>query len=266
MRPFTRAALVRRVRPLVTVAAVVATSAGCGAEKPVRSGAGCSPARSDVSCSVLFLGNSYTAANNLPGVFSELAASSGLTVVAHARAPGGTTLADHVAASDTAAMFASDTLNVVVMQEQSQIPASPDLVATNMLPAATELTGRARRVGAEPLLLETWARREGWPEIGITTYADMQTAINGSYAGVGKTLRAGVAPVGEAWARSLANPALPDLWQADGSHPTVAGTYLAACVLFATIFDRSPQGLAYHEGISSEAAAELQAAAWAVAH
>jgi hypothetical protein len=59
---------------------------------------------------------------------------------------------------------------------------------------------------------------------------------------------------------------LPPLWQGDGSHPTVTGTYLAACVLFAKIFDRSPVGLSYHAGVSREAAAELQATAWAARH
>jgi hypothetical protein len=259
-----RRALVRRVLLLVAVAMLGVTS-GCGGEQPVRPGAGCSPARSDVACGVLFLGNSYTASNDLPSMFSELAASAGLTVVAHARAPGGTTLANHLASSDTAAILEDTELNVVVMQEQSQIPASPSLVAGTMLPAATELARLVRSVGAAPLLLQTWARREGWPEIGITTYGQMQAAINGGYAGVAKALRADVAPVGEAWARALSDPALPELWRDDGSHPTLAGTYLAACVLFAKIFDRSPQGLAFHDGISGAVADHLQAAAWAVA-
>src|SRR5215207_765712 len=114
MRRSTRRAPVRRGLLLVAVAMIAATL-GCGGGKPVRPGAGCSPARSDVACGVLFLGNSYTAFNDLPSVFSELAASAGLTVVAHASTPGGTTLANHLASSDTAAMLEDNTLNVVVM-------------------------------------------------------------------------------------------------------------------------------------------------------
>jgi hypothetical protein len=79
-------------------------------------------------------------------------------------------------------------------------------------------------------------------------------------------VRADVAPAGEAWARALSKPGHPPLWLDDGSHPTPAGTYLAACVLFATIFDRDPRGLPYRAGLSPEAAAELQAAAWSAAH
>ncbi len=249
------------------IAASVMALAGCGgSDKPVRSGAGCSPAQTEVTCGVLFLGNSYTSFNDLPGTFSELAASAGLSVATAARTPGGVTLAGHLASDETTAMLDEHTVNVVVMQEQSQIPSLPELVAAEMLPAATGLAGRARRVGAEPLFLQTWGRRDGWPEAGITTYDQMQAAITAAYTETAQTVRADVAPVGEAWARALSKPAHPELWQDDGSHPTVAGTYLAACVLFATIFERSPRGLPYHDGITSKAAAELQAAAWAVAH
>jgi hypothetical protein len=248
-----------------SVLVATATLAGCGNGVHVRAGAGCSPARSGTACSVLFLGNSYTAVNDLPRVFDALAASGGRSVVTHARVPGGMTLEGHLAGSDTAALFEDDTVNVVVMQEQSQIPASPELVAAKMLPAATGLAELTRRAGAEPLLLETWARRDGWPEVGIATYAEMQTLIDAGYTEVAEATHADIAPAGEAWARALSNPRLPALWQDDGSHPTVAGTYLAACVLFAKIFDRSPVGLSYHAGVSRETAAGLQAAAWAVA-
>jgi hypothetical protein len=53
----------------------------------------------------------------------------------------------------------------------------------------------------------------------------------GCYATVAKAVKADVAPVGEAWARTLASRAHP--------HPTIAGTYLAACVLYASIFGRA---------------------------
>ncbi len=64
-----------------------------------------------------------------------------------------------------------------------------------------------------------------------------------AYDDVGATLGAQVAPVGEAFATALL--ARPDLLlnNVDG-HPTPAGTYLAACVVYRTIEGRSPVGLA----------------------
>ena len=269
MWPFPRRLIPRRSATLtlvVVTAAAALVSCGGDTVKPVRAGAGCSPTQADVSCSVLFLGNSYTATNDLPDVFTKLAGSGGLAVSTAANALGGMTLARHVAASDTATMLNDTTFNVVVIQEQSQIPASPELAAAEMFPAATALAEHTHRVGAQPLLLQTWAHRDGWPEAGIATYEQMQEAITGSYDEIAQALSLEVAPVGEAWARERSDPAHPDLWRKDGSHPTVSGTYLAACVLFATVFHRSPQGLTYHDGLSARVASELQAVAWAVAH
>jgi hypothetical protein len=53
----------------------------------------------------------------------------------------------------------------------------------------------------------------------------------------------------------------PGLWQDDGSHPTTKGTYMAACVFYASIFHQSPIGLSYHDFLSDNDAAQSQAAA-----
>jgi hypothetical protein len=51
------------------------------------------------------------------------------------------------------------------------------------------------------------------------------------------------------------------LFQPDGNHPTVAGTYLTAAVFYATIFGESPVGLHDHDGLSAADAATLQSTA-----
>ncbi len=48
----------------------------------------------------------------------------------------------------------------------------------------------------------------------------------------------------------------------DRRHPSVAGTYLAACTFFAALYDRSPEGLDYDAGLGAETAAYLQRVAW----
>jgi hypothetical protein len=56
-----------------------------------------------------------------------------------------------------------------------------------------------------------------------------------------------------------------ELWQADGSHPSVAGTYLAACVFYALIFRQSPEGLPGADGLSGADVRVLQQVAASVA-
>ena len=48
----------------------------------------------------------------------------------------------------------------------------------------------------------------------------------------------------------------------DGRHPTLAGTYLAACTMFAALRGESPVGLAYTAGLSDTQASILQQVAW----
>jgi hypothetical protein len=60
---------------------------------------------------------------------------------------------------------------------------------------------------------------------------------------IARELGATVAPVGVAWKKALvADPKLV-LHQADKSHPNPRGSYLAACVFYATLLDKSPLGL-----------------------
>jgi hypothetical protein len=48
----------------------------------------------------------------------------------------------------------------------------------------------------------------------------------------------------------------------DQIHATWEGAYLAAATVYATLFDRSPEGLPYHFGVTPEDAAFLQRIAW----
>ncbi len=209
---------------------------------------------------VLFIGNSYTYVNDLPGTFARLAASGGHRVETGMIAPGGAFLADEVKNPDTATTIAGTTWTAVVLQEQSQLPASPSDAGATFLPAVLQLAAQAAAHGARPLLLETWAHRDGWPEMH-QDYAAMQAAIDQAYAGAAAQSGAAVVPVGEAWQRVLASDPSIALWQDDGSHPAPAGTYLAACVLYQTLFGASPVGLGDHEGLPDSVAAELQQAA-----
>ena len=71
-----------------------------------------------------------------------------------------------------------------------------------------------------------------------------------------------VIPAGLAFAKAIAKRASIELYQADKRHPTLAGTYLAACTVYATLYRKTPVGLAYTAGLSPDLATLLQTAAW----
>jgi hypothetical protein len=244
------------LRRLLILGALALAFGGCSG------GRACDRADASSACTrVLFVGNSYTFVNDLPATFAALAQAGGHDVRTGMVAQGGETLALHVSSADVEAQLASRRWGVVVLQEQSEIPAVVGLRESQMDPAARELVGLARAAGAEPLLFLTWAHRDGWPESGLPGYAGMQEALDDGYLAVAGEDHAAVAPVGYAWWTLLHETPSVVLWQDDGSHPTVAGTYLAACVFYATIFAQSPQGLGYHDGLPDDQAAALQTVA-----
>jgi hypothetical protein len=207
---------------------------------------------------VLFIGNSYTSVNDLPSVFAKLARSGGRRVETRGDTQDGSTLANHADSTSTTDAVNSAKWNVVVLQEQSEIPAIPQLRQQQMSPAAGKLVTMIRGSGAQPLLFLTWAHRRGWPENGRSDYSTMQSAITDGYLAVAREQRAPVAPVGEAWRTLVGQEADPGLWQGDGSHPTTTGTYLAACVFYASIFRESPEGLAYRADLTATEALAIQ--------
>jgi hypothetical protein len=79
--------------------------------------------------------------------------------------------------------------------------------------------------------------------------------------GIAQELNIPVVPVGTAWLISRTQANSLDLWQADGSHPTQQGTYLAACAFYATLFHQSPQGLSFFAGLDQGTAQTLQSLA-----
>ncbi len=170
----------------------------------------------------------------------------------------GSTLADHAGSSRTTSALTSTNWNIVVLQEQSQIPAVDRFRETEMYPAARTLVAMVRHAGAQPIFFITWAHRDGWPQNGLVDYSTMQSAIDDGYQAIASEQHAAVAPVGYAWQTLLGQEASPGLWQDDGSHPTEKGTYLAACVFYATIFQENPNGLTYHGGLSDAEASTLQ--------
>jgi hypothetical protein len=178
---------------------------------------------------ILFIGNSYTDINGgLDALLAGLAPSASTKRLAL----GGYTLQGHWAAAKAIEEIRKGGWSCVVLQEQSQTPVlAPQLFDTYVRGFAEE----NRRSGATTVLLMTWERPDSVGS-GVTT-ANLAAACTQIGAEVG----ARVAPAGLAFA--AAQRERPDivLCSPDG-HPTPEGSYLAACVLYGTIYRRSPVG------------------------
>lgn len=216
------------------------------------------PAPQGPQISILFLGNSFTAANDLPGTFTQLARWGGHSVTTTLIASGGAKLYQYAGNEGTLHKITDQKWDYVVLQEQSQVPAIEAERNREMYPAVRTLSEKIKSAGAAPVLFVTWGRKNGCPEIGYADYASMQAQLIEGYKGIASELGIPMAPVGVAWKKVVEQRPNLMLWDGDGIHPSGAGTYLAACVFYAVLFHQDPQGLRYHMGLSPEDAGYLQ--------
>lgn len=129
----------------------------------------------------------------------------------------------------------------VVLQEQSQTLVFNQAIFND---SVKKMTREIVAFGAKPILFMTWERPDSMRH-GVTTN-NLATA----YAAIGRELNVSTAPVGIAFSRSLKERPDLVLYIHDG-HPTRHGTYLAACVFYATFLQRSPIGNTYSDGVIS---------------
>jgi hypothetical protein len=194
--------------------------------------------RGNSGFSVCFVGNSYSF--GVPREFSRLAAANGRNVSVGHATYGGWSLKRHAANEATLRKIRSRRWDVVVLQEQSEIPAMPARkVAAAMFPPLRELVAEVRKAGAVPVLYQTWGRRDGDPKRRRDDFHAMNARLRSGYQAAAE--HAGglvVVPVGDAWECEVDAGRGAGLFMEDGSHPTPAGNALTAGVFFETLFGK----------------------------
>lgn len=144
--------------------------------------------------------------------------------------------------------------DIAILMDCSQCPIHPQLKST-FVEFAKRNSETIRSHGATPVFFMSWA------------YADvpeMTAQLADAYTRAGNDNHALVIPAGLAFARSVARRSDVNLYVADKRHPSLMGTYLAACTVYASLFHRSPAGLSYTAGIDMATAHFLQETAWEV--
>jgi hypothetical protein len=207
--------------------------------------------RGEAPLRVLFIGNSFTARNDLPGLVARLAEARGKSLQHRLINAGGASLRTHWNAGAARQAIEEGQWDCVVLQEQSTLPVKN---AQRMHENVRLFDEAIKAAGARTVLYMTWARQDA---------PQSQQAITDAYAGIGRELGATVAPVGLAWQRFLRQHDRPALHDRDQSHPNPAGSYLAACVFLAVLFGENPVGIGGEvAGSSEKEVALLQKAAW----
>jgi len=181
---------------------------------------------------VLFIGNSLTAANDLPAMVESLARAAGeRTLEWKAVLKPGASLEDQWEAGDAVAGIRSQRWDVVVLQQgPSSRPESRVLLRRDTARFAKEI----RAAGGRPALYMVWPAR---------SRAGDFDGVSISYRTAAKDVDGLIFPAGDAWREAWKRDAKAELYSPDGLHPSAEGSYLAALVLYEVLFEKSPLGL-----------------------
>jgi hypothetical protein len=138
--------------------------------------------------------------------------------------------------------------DAVIIADCSQCPIHPQLK-----PVFHKYAKKQTKVvianGARPIFFMTWAYKDK-PE--------MTAQLAEQYTIAGNNNDVLVIPVGLAFAKAIAKRPDLELYQPDKRHPTLIGTYLAACTTYAALYKKSPVDNTYTAGIDPATAGFLQ--------
>lgn len=207
---------------------------------------------------VLFLGNSYTNTNNLPGLIASAAQSTNDVLIHDSHTPGGFRLSDHAGNATSLAKIAQGNWDFVVLQEQSQLPSFPiNQVNALVFPYAEDLNTliTSQNPCAETVFYMTWGRQNGDSQNcaanpPVCTYAGMDDLLRERYMTMATNEAAIVSPVGAVWRYLRTNHPNLNLYSADGSHPSLLGSYAAACTFYTTFFRKDPTLISFESTLS----------------
>jgi hypothetical protein len=220
--------------------------------------------------SVLFIGNSYTYYHDMPTqIFDQIARAAGYEPNVISVTCGGYSLEQHADPQNTYGLKVASYLlpkninmfDFVVMQEQSQRPAY-----NNRAPfydAVRTISAKAQAINAKPILYSTWGRRSDSKDLksmGLTNES-MTWRLAAGYTAIGEELNIPVGHVGLAFYEVYTGNSGIELYDDDATHPSYAGSYLAAMTLFSKMTGIDPTTVDFVGELTEAEAAVLKQAA-----
>jgi hypothetical protein len=201
----------------------------CSTNASVVQRGGDDPAR------VLFIGNSLTAANDLPALVESMSASVGSPLRCEKVTFGGFSLEDHWNEGSARRAIAKGGWSTVVLQQgPSSLPESRVLLIeyVRRFDAEIRRAGPSTRLGASART----ALYMVWPAAARRSDFD---GVKASYEAAARAVGGLFLPAGEAWREAWRIDSRVALYGPDGFHPTLAGSSLAALVIVRQLTGRS---------------------------
>lgn len=214
---------------------------------------------------ILFIGNSYTYYSDLPALFANLCRANGRDMRVDSVTCGGRKLCENLNlfcndlnpsdeyAQRIAELVEAVEYDVLFLQEQSCLPIlDPEAFFAGVV-------GLSSVIGAwRTILYATWGRKEGSPTLAEHgwTRESMTEGLAEAYCRAAGYAHAEVSPVGRCFAAAVEQLPAVELYDPDKSHPSYAGSCVAALCHYKTVFGEMPHDLSAL-ALDGEVAAEL---------
>ncbi len=199
---------------------------------------------------VLFIGNSHTFYNS--GVsfhVGRFKANDALADEPYIEefTFGGFSLANHLENEDSLDKINERTWEAIVLQENTSVAANDGMATIEAIKSFQQLVGQK---GTKIYLFMTWPYKDD-----PSMFPKIRTTYNEAANATGAT----IIPVGEVWLSILADGRDNiNLYDIDGVHPTLQGTYLAAAMCYSQLFKKNPSDNMYSAGLDPAIAQYLK--------
>lgn len=211
---------------------------------------------------ILFIGNSYTYRNSMPALFKGIARSKGEELEVKHVTRGKYTFYHHAKRKAVEKALKYHKWDYIILQGSSR-----DLLRDSLrmhkrtFPAIEKLLAdfRVLQPKAKVFFYMTWPYQNGYKlDERYASDSSMLAGIEAGYAELKQKYRIPVIPVGEIWFHYKRTYPEHNLYTRDHSHPSFDGSYLVACVMYQSLFNKSPMGAQKHRLYNKQRSRNIQ--------
>jgi hypothetical protein len=210
---------------------------------------------------ILFIGNSYTHYNNMPELFEKIAKSKKIKVDVVMNAKSNHTFKMHCQRPEMFEAIRSNKWDYLILQGFSrELMCDRSVIDTASLPYFKTILDSVylNHPCTNVLLYMTWGYKNGFIHNSDTlNFDDMSERVQNGYRYLSELYNLSIVPIGQIWKAFRKNNPNIELYQEDGQHPNLTGSYLIASGFYSSIFKSSSNG-GYFPKIDTISAVKIQ--------
>ena len=221
--------------------------------------------KEDEMLNILFLGNSLMYYNDMPVLFSQIATASGKKVNVQSVTKGSATISDFTDArtevgAKALPLLKNNAWDYVIIEPSRRISPYENTVKDTELASARKIRELAQAAGGDVILYSVWGNNNGTVveykaqnpisivevathSMGRKPHTKFMHEVNLELAEALGGVK--VALAGYAFENFIAKHPDINLYHSDERHPSLIGSYLAAAVIYATVFGEKVENIPY---------------------